>query len=70
MTGALWQRKLSIYDGRDRLGWIEIADGGEARAFDQRGRKLGTFSNLEAASAAFNSGRNVKRGGSRGSRHG
>jgi hypothetical protein len=48
-------RRLSIYDGQDCVGAIEIADDGEARAFDRRGKLLGSFPSSKAASAAFNS---------------
>jgi hypothetical protein len=48
-------RRLSIYDGQNRIGGIEVADDGEARAFDLRGKLLGSFPSLKTASAAFNS---------------
>jgi hypothetical protein len=47
--------RLSIYDGQNCIGAIEVADDGEARAFDRRGKLLGSFPSLKAASAAFNS---------------
>jgi hypothetical protein len=46
-------RSLSVYDGRDCLGRITVAADGKARAFDCRGKALGTFESIEAASAAF-----------------
>jgi hypothetical protein len=49
------QRRLFIYSGRDRLGRIDIGADGEARAFDRRGKLLGKFPSLKAASAAFKS---------------
>src|SRR5205807_252777 len=45
------RRELAIYDGRDWLGKITIAADGEVRAFDRRGKALGTFQNFEAAAA-------------------
>lgn len=47
-------RSLSVYDGRDRLGQIELAANGTARAFDRWGKKLGVFSKLADAHRIFN----------------
>jgi hypothetical protein len=47
------QREFSIYDGRECLGRIAVAANGKARAFDSRGKSLGTFESFEAASAAL-----------------
>jgi hypothetical protein len=49
-------RRLSVYDGSERLGRIEISKDGAARAFDARGRRLGTFPNFKAAADAFKHG--------------
>jgi len=46
-------RTISIYEGRERLGRIDIFDDGEAHAFDCQGNKLGMFPNLKAACAAI-----------------
>jgi hypothetical protein len=46
-------RIVSVYDGRERLGCVEIAADGEARAFDSFGQELGNFRNVEAAIAAI-----------------
>jgi hypothetical protein len=46
-------REVAVYDGRDCLGKIAIAANKKARAFDSRGKSLGTFENFEAASAAL-----------------
>lgn len=46
------RRELSIYDGQDCIGTIKVADDGKATAFDQRGKRLGSFPSFEAASAA------------------
>ncbi|MGO9399738.1 MAG: hypothetical protein ACLP19_18125 [Xanthobacteraceae bacterium] len=48
-------RELFLYDGQDLIGTIKVADDGTARAFDARGKRLGKFPSLEAASAAFTS---------------
>jgi hypothetical protein len=48
-------RRLSIYDGQNRIGAIEVADDWEAHAFDRRGKLLGSFPSIKAASAAFKS---------------
>jgi hypothetical protein len=47
------RRDLAIYDGRDCLGRIVVATNGRARAFDRRGKSLGIFESVEAASAAI-----------------
>ena len=47
------QREIAVYDGRECLGRITVAVNGKARAFDSRGKSLGTFQSLEAASAAL-----------------
>jgi hypothetical protein len=49
-------RRLSVYDGSDRLGRIEVFEDGKARAFDARGRSLGMFANFKAAAGAFKRG--------------
>jgi hypothetical protein len=49
------ERQLFVYDGRERLGRIDVAADGKARAFDRRGKALGRFPNFQAASAAFKS---------------
>jgi hypothetical protein len=46
-------RELAVYDGRECLGKIAIAANKKARAFDSRGKSLGTFENFEAASDAL-----------------
>jgi hypothetical protein len=46
-------RELAVYDGRECIGKIAIAANKKARAFDSRGKSLGTFENFEAASAAL-----------------
>jgi hypothetical protein len=46
-------RELSLYDGQDLIGTIKVAVGGKAIAFDPRGKRLGSFPSLKAASAAF-----------------
>jgi hypothetical protein len=46
-------RRLTVYSGLQRLGRIEIDESGSARVFDASGRKLGTFSDIKAASRAF-----------------
>jgi hypothetical protein len=45
-------RQLQIYDGQSLLGSISI-DGGAFIAFDAKGRRLGSFGNQAAASAAI-----------------
>ncbi len=47
------QREFSIYDGRDCLGRIAVAASGKVRAFDSRGKSLGTFQSLDGASDAL-----------------
>jgi hypothetical protein len=49
-----YTRELSVYDGQACLGRIKINDDGKAVAFDKRGKRLGRFPSVEAASAAFN----------------
>jgi hypothetical protein len=46
-------RSLAIYDGHDCIGTIEESTDGQALAFDVAGKRLGSFSSLKAASAAF-----------------
>jgi hypothetical protein len=46
-------RELSLYDGQECLGIIKVAEDGTARAFDPRGKRLGSFPSLKAASAAL-----------------
>jgi hypothetical protein len=46
-------RELALYDGQECIGTIKVADDGSARAFDRRGKRLGLFPSLKAASAAF-----------------
>lgn len=46
-------RELSLYDGQEWLGTIKVADDGTVRAFDPRGKRLGSFPSLKAASAAL-----------------
>jgi hypothetical protein len=46
-------RELSLYDGQECLGTIKVAEDGTARAFDARGKRLGSFPSLKAASAAL-----------------
>ena len=46
-------RELSLYDGQDLIGTIKVAVGGKVIAFDSRGKRLGSFTSLKAASAAF-----------------
>jgi hypothetical protein len=48
-------RQLSIYDGQDLIGTIKVAMDGTARAFDPRGKRLGSFPSLKAATASFDS---------------
>jgi hypothetical protein len=50
-------RVLTVYDGRDRRGRIEIAKDGEARAFNRRGKLLGHFATLKTALHAFDASR-------------
>jgi hypothetical protein len=52
-------RELSLYDGQDLVGTIKVAGDGTARAFDPRGKRLGSFPSLKAATASFDS--SVKR---------
>jgi hypothetical protein len=47
------QRELALYDGTHLLGTIKVAANGKSVAYDTRGKRLGSFSNFEAASAAF-----------------
>ncbi|MDR3420131.1 MAG: hypothetical protein P4L80_02635 [Xanthobacteraceae bacterium] len=48
------KRELSVYDGQDCIGTIKVADDGSAVAY-RRGKRIGSFSSFEAASAAFDS---------------
>jgi hypothetical protein len=48
-------RELALYDGQECIGTIEVADDGEALAFDQRGKPLGSFQSVKAASVAISS---------------
>jgi hypothetical protein len=52
-------RVLSLYDGRALIGHIKIANEGEARAFNQRGKLLGRFASLKSALDSFNQRRLV-----------
>jgi hypothetical protein len=45
-------RELAVYDGQECLGTIKVG-AGKAIAFDPRGKRLGSFPSLKAASAAF-----------------
>lgn len=47
------KRELAVYDGQACMGTIKVADDGTAVAFGARGKRLGTFRSLKAASAAF-----------------
>jgi hypothetical protein len=47
------RREAAIYDGLVLLGIVKIADDGESIAYDARGKRLGLFPTLQAASAAF-----------------
>jgi hypothetical protein len=44
-------RELSVYDGQEYIGTIKLREDGEAIAFDQRGKRLGSFPSLKAASS-------------------
>jgi hypothetical protein len=46
-------RELTVYDGQNQVGTIKVADDGKARAFDVRGKRLGSFPSLTGAYAAF-----------------
>jgi hypothetical protein len=46
-------REFYVYDGRDCLGTIVVAANGKVRAFDSRGKSVGSFEHFEAASAAL-----------------
>ena len=47
------RRELALYDGMDWIGTIKIAADDKSVAYDTRGKRLGSFPNFEAASAAF-----------------
>jgi hypothetical protein len=49
----LRKRELAVYDGRECMGTIKVADDGTAVAFAASGKCLGAFRSLKAASAAF-----------------
>jgi hypothetical protein len=49
----LRKRELAVYDGRECMGAIKVADDGTAVAFGASGKRFGTFRSLKAASAAF-----------------
>jgi hypothetical protein len=49
------KRELAVYDGSECMGTIKVAEDVKAVAFDKRGKRLGRFPSVEAASAAFNS---------------
>jgi hypothetical protein len=53
-------RELSVYDGHACVGTIEVGEDGEARAFDQDGKPLGSFASVKLAYAAFDT--SVERG--------
>jgi hypothetical protein len=53
MRGRSSSRELSVYDGRDCLGRIEVDTDGAARAFGRWGKNLGTFPNAADAQRAF-----------------
>jgi hypothetical protein len=46
-------RELFVYDGQECLGTIKVAEDGKAVAFDQRGKRVGSFPSLKIASAAL-----------------
>ena len=46
-------REVYIYDGRECLGRIAAAANGKVRAFDGRGKSIGTFDKFDAAEAAL-----------------
>jgi hypothetical protein len=48
-------RELAVYDGQECIGMIKLADGGEAVAFDQHGKRRGSFPSFKAASDALGS---------------
>jgi hypothetical protein len=47
------KRVLSVYDGQDCVGTIKVAGDGEARAFDQCGKRVGKFQSVKEASHAL-----------------
>jgi hypothetical protein len=46
-------RELSVYDGHELVGTIEVGEDDEARAFDQYGKLLGSFASVKFAFTAF-----------------
>lgn len=46
-------REISVYEGQQCIGTIKVDEDGEALAFDQCGKLLGSFPSLKAASAAL-----------------
>jgi hypothetical protein len=53
MTQPAKSREVSVYDGQECIGTIKVNNDGQARAFDARGNRLGSFPSLTAACAAF-----------------
>jgi hypothetical protein len=51
-------RILSVYDGRECVGTVKVRDGA-AVAYDAKGKRLGSFSSVQAAQAAFKQKQNV-----------
>lgn len=47
------RREVAIYDGLVLLGTVKIDTAGKSTAYDARGKRLGLFPTLQAASAAF-----------------
>ena len=50
---AAGDREVSLYDGQNFIGTIKESADGTTEAFDLRGKRLGTFELLKAATAAF-----------------
>jgi hypothetical protein len=51
-------RILSIYDGQHFIGTVKVRDGAVV-AYDAKGKRLGSFSSVQAAQAAFKQKQNV-----------
>jgi hypothetical protein len=47
------ERELHMYDGRDRIGRIVIDAGGKAKAYNVKGKAIGTFANFKKAADAI-----------------
>ena len=47
------RRELSLYDGRDRIGQVIVSNNSNAKAFNAKGKSLGTFANVKRATRAI-----------------